>query len=67
VLVNDGETVVLGGIFQENTAQATLKTPFLGDLPWIGRLFRKDINRNDKQELLIFITPRLVKDSVAGR
>jgi type IV pilus assembly protein PilQ len=67
VLVSDGETVVLGGIFQENTAQATLKTPFLGDLPWIGRLFRKDINRNDKQELLIFITPRLVKDSVAGR
>jgi type IV pilus assembly protein PilQ len=67
VLVNDGETVVLGGIFQETTAKATLKTPFLGDLPWIGRLFRKDINNNAKQELLIFITPRLVKESVAGR
>ena len=67
VLVGDGETVVLGGIFQENVTKVTLKTPFLGDLPWIGRLFRKDINNNSKQELLIFITPRLIKDAVAGK
>ena len=67
VLVGDGETVVLGGIFQENVAKATLKTPFLGDLPWIGRFFRKDVNNNTKQELLIFITPRLIKDAVAGK
>lgn len=67
VLVGDGETVVLGGIFQENVTKATLKTPFLGDLPWIGRLFRKDVNNNTKQELLIFITPRLIKDAVAGK
>jgi type IV pilus assembly protein PilQ len=67
VLVGDGETVVLGGIFQETSAKLTLKTPFLGDLPWIGRLFRKDVNNNTKQELLIFITPRLIKDAVAGR
>ncbi len=67
VVVADGETVVLGGIFQENTTKQVLKTPFLGDLPWIGRLFRKDINTNDKQELLIFITPRLIKDAVAGK
>jgi type IV pilus assembly protein PilQ len=67
VLVGDGETVVLGGIFQENINKATLKTPFLGDLPWIGRLFRKDINNNTKQELLIFITPRLIKDAVVGK
>lgn len=67
VVVADGETVVLGGIFQENTTKQVLKTPFLGDLPWIGRLFRKDVNTNDKQELLIFITPRLIKDAVAGK
>lgn len=67
VLVGDGETVVLGGIFQENVTKATLKTPFLGDLPWIGRLFRKDVNNNTKQELLIFITPRLIKDAVTGK
>jgi len=67
VVVADGETVVLGGIFQDNTTKQVLKTPFLGDLPWIGRLFRKDINSNSKQELLIFITPRLIKDAVAGK
>lgn len=67
VVVADGETVVLGGIFQEDTRKEVLKTPFLGDLPWIGRLFRKDVNSNTKQELLIFITPRLVKDAVAGK
>lgn len=67
VLVKDGETVVLGGIFQENKSNEVAKTPFLGDLPFIGRLFRRDTKRNDKNELLIFITPRLVQDSVAGR
>ena len=67
VLVGDGETVVLGGIFQENVAKARLKTPFLGDLPFLGRFFRKDVNTNTKQELLIFITPRLLKDAVASR
>ena len=43
------------------------KTPFLGDLPWIGNLFRKTVNRDNKQELLIFITPRLMKDALANR
>lgn len=66
VLVSDGETVVLGGIFQESTTKLTIKTPFLGDLPWIGNLFRKKIDDKSKQELLIFMTPRLVKDTVAG-
>lgn len=66
VLVNDGETVVLGGIFQQQKIEGTVKTPFLGDLPWIGRLFRREFSSDDKQELLIFITPRLIKDSVAS-
>lgn len=67
VLVDDGETVVLGGIFQQEKRSGVEKTPFLGDLPWIGRLFRRDFSSDDKQELLIFITPRLLKDAYAGR
>ena len=67
VLVNDGETVVLGGIFQQEKINAVTKTPFLGDLPWIGNLFRKTVKRDSKQELLIFITPRLMKDALASR
>ena len=67
VLVNDGETVVLGGIFQQEKIESTVKTPFLGDIPWLGALFRKKVNRDNKQELLIFITPRLVKDAMASR
>ncbi|TMW11845.1 type IV pilus secretin PilQ [Alloalcanivorax gelatiniphagus] len=67
VLVNDGETVVLGGIFQQETVNSVIKTPFLGDIPWLGALFRKKVNRDNKQELLIFITPRLVKDAMVNR
>ena len=67
VLVDDGETVVLGGIFQQNRTKGVDKTPLLGDLPWIGNLFRRKIDRDEKQELLIFITPRLVKDVVASK
>lgn len=63
VLVNNGETVVLGGIFQEDKVKSVVKTPFLGDIPWLGALFRKKVNTDTKQELLIFITPRLVKDT----
>ena len=67
VLVNDGETVVLGGIFQQEKINAVTKTPFLGDLPWIGNLFKKTVKRDSKQELLIFITPRLMRDALASR
>ena len=66
VLVSDGETVVLGGIFQQEKTEGTVKTPFLGDLPWIGRLFRREFRSDDKQELLIFITPRLMRDTFAN-
>lgn len=67
VLVDDGQTVVLGGVFRTETAKGVIKTPFLGDIPYLGRLFRKDISRNDKQELLIFVTPRLVTDALASK
>lgn len=63
VLVNDGETVVLGGIFINETGNTVTKVPFLGDLPYVGNLFRKNVNLDNKQELLIFVTPRLVNDS----
>ncbi|ONG38736.1 hypothetical protein BKE30_11245 [Alkanindiges hydrocarboniclasticus] len=63
VLVNDGETVVLGGIFQNETGDRVTKVPFLGDLPVVGTLFRNTYKVDNKQELLIFVTPRLVTDT----
>ncbi len=67
VLVDNGQTVVLGGIFQTDKNISTTKTPFLGDLPYVGRLFKRVIERDDKQELLIFITPRIIADSLTDR
>ncbi|MGB1090684.1 MAG: type IV pilus secretin PilQ [Oceanobacter sp.] len=67
VLVNNGETVVLGGIFQSSFVKTTEKTPFFGDLPLIGALFRYTYESEDKAELLIFITPRLIDDSFISR
>ncbi|MFW1642397.1 type IV pilus secretin PilQ [Acinetobacter guillouiae] len=63
VLVDDGETVVLGGIFEQETKNSQTKVPFLGDIPYLGRLFRKDVKSDNKRELLIFVTPRIVNDS----
>jgi len=67
VLVNNGETIVLGGIFTVNTSESVTKTPFLGDLPYVGGLFRRNTRSDQKQELLIFITPRLIRDSLTSR
>lgn len=67
VRVDDGQTVVLGGIFQTNTSKNVIKTPFFGDIPFIGRLFRRDSVSNNKQELLIFVTPRLATDVLASK
>ncbi|WP_171263312.1 type IV pilus secretin PilQ family protein [Acinetobacter sp. ANC 4648] len=63
VLVDNGETVVLGGIFEQETANKQTKVPFFGDLPYVGRLFRKDTKLENKRELLIFVTPRIVNDT----
>lgn len=60
VLVGDGETIVLGGVFQNQQSKTVEKVPYLGDLPVMGRLFRRDTVNNVKQELLIFITPRII-------
>ncbi len=65
VTVEDGQTVVLGGIFRNRTNNDVSKVPFLGDLPYIGRAFRKDVRNNNKEELLIFITPKLINDGIS--
>ncbi|MGO3666484.1 MAG: type IV pilus secretin PilQ, partial [Psychrobacter sp.] len=65
VIIEDGQTVVLGGVFKNRTSNGVDKVPFLGDLPYIGRAFRKDVRSNEKQELLIFITTKLINDGVS--
>jgi len=67
VLVDNGETVVLGGILQTEELSNLAKTPFLGDLPVLGHLFRYTQQSNEKVELLVFITPRILDDGVALR
>ncbi len=60
ILVNDGETVVIGGVFSNTQSRSVDKVPFLGDLPYLGRMFRRDIVSDAKSELLIFLTPRIL-------
>lgn len=67
VLVDNGQTVVLGGILTTEELRQIAKTPLLGDLPLIGRLFRYNEESNEKVELLVFITPRLLDDGLAVR
>ncbi len=67
VLVDNGETVVLGGVFEQITRETVSKVPFFGDLPAVGRLFRRNGSNNDKLELLIFVTPQIVTDKVVNR
>jgi len=62
VLVDDGDTVVLGGVYREEVVSTTSKTMFLGDLPYIGNLFRRTENTETKTELLIFITPSIINE-----
>ncbi|MCJ7453242.1 MAG: type IV pilus secretin PilQ [Steroidobacteraceae bacterium] len=62
VLVNDGQTVVLGGILETDKRDDVSKVPFLGDIPGLGVLFRKKSVRDDKNELLIFVTPKILRE-----
>ncbi len=64
VLVANGDTVVLGGIFQDEHASKEEKVPWLGDVPGLGVLFRRRANESRKRELLIFVTPSIVEDRV---
>jgi len=65
VLVNDGETIVIGGIYEQTQSSQVIRTPFFGDLPYIGMLFRNRSGTNEKKELLIFVTPKIVREELA--
>ena len=65
VLVKDGQTVVLGGIYETEVRETINKVPFLGDIPFAGNLFKSTQRTNDKSELLIFVTPRILEEGVS--
>ncbi len=67
VLVDNGDTIVLGGIFEQTTRTTVNKVPFLGDVPILGNLFKNTSKQDDKTELLIFVTPKIVKDALTIR
>jgi type IV pilus assembly protein PilQ len=67
VLVDNGDTIVLGGIFEQTTRTTVDKVPFLGDIPILGLLFKRTVKQDDKTELLIFVTPKIVKDTLSVR
>ena len=67
VLVENGGTVVIGGIYEENERSDVTKVPFFGDLPFIGFLFKNTATGNNKTELLVFITPRIVNERLTVR
>ncbi len=64
VLVNNGETIVLGGIYEKGSSDQVIRVPFLGSLPWIGALFRSTQKTSFQKELLIFITPKIVQQGM---
>jgi type IV pilus assembly protein PilQ len=64
VLVNDGQTVVLGGILETEDRESVTKVPYLGDVPVLGRLFKTTRRTNNKDELLIFVTPKILHEGV---
>jgi type IV pilus assembly protein PilQ len=63
-IVGDGQTLVLGGLFQMETVDQVEKVPLLGDIPYLGRLFRHDIDNIEKREILIFITPKIISEAL---
>ena len=67
VLVENGGTVVIGGIFEQSEREDVTKVPFLGDVPYLGNLFKTRTKQSSKTELLIFLTPKVVTDRTAAR
>ncbi len=63
VLVENGETIVLGGVYEQDKQQQVTRVPFLSDIPLLGFLFRNTYNQDEKSELLIFVTPKILKES----
>ena len=66
VLLDNGETVVIGGIYEQQTSKTVTKIPLLGDLPLVGQLFKKKGILDNRRELLIFLTPRIINPALAG-
>ncbi|PSS56717.1 pilus modification protein PilQ [Pseudomonas sp. BBP2017] len=62
VRVRDGETIVIGGVYSTVQSKVVDKVPFFGDVPYVGRLFRRDVLQEKKSELLVFLTPRIMSD-----
>lgn len=67
VLVDDGQTVVVGGVYEFNDRTSISKVPFLGDIPFLGNLFKKRGRSKDKAELLVFVTPKILRVAKAAR
>jgi type IV pilus assembly protein PilQ len=67
VLVDNGDTIVLGGIFEQTVRTTVDKVPVIGDIPIVGNLFKRTVKQDDKTELLIFVTPKIVKDALTIR
>ena len=67
VLVDNGGTVVIGGIFELTESETETKVPFLGDIPVAGNLFKSRTRSSNKQEMLVFITPKMIADRAAAR
>jgi len=67
VLVDNGETVVLGGVFERTKTNSREQIPFFGDIPFLGVLFRKSSDRDENGELLIFVTPKILKEALGVR
>ncbi|MFT6914028.1 MAG: type IV pilus assembly protein PilQ [Motiliproteus sp.] len=67
VLVNNGETIVLGGVFLKEASETITKVPFLGDIPYLGRLFTRTTESDNKTELLVFISPKIIEESLSAR
>jgi type IV pilus assembly protein PilQ len=66
-LVENGGTVVLGGIFVQDVEDSVTKTPLLGDIPILGNLFKTTSKSDSRTELLVFITPKIVSDKLTSR
>lgn len=64
VLVDDGETVVLGGVYEQDDTNNVTRVPFFGDLPYVGFLFKNTTANKEKRELLIFVTPKILKENL---
>ncbi|MGD8742805.1 MAG: type IV pilus secretin PilQ, partial [Granulosicoccaceae bacterium] len=64
VLIDNGETVVLGGVYKRDKSKFVDRVPFFGDLPYVGFLFKSTTEKDEKQELLIFVTPKIVKEAL---